>query len=124
MIGADAITARILAAVMGLLGVVRPAGLIALVEAVWRPAWGPHAVAAVRVLIGGVLLAAGPASRFPTTLAVLGCIAIIGGLAIPVTSRRHQRAIIDWWKRQHATFLRAWSLAAVAFGAFVVFTCW
>ena len=124
VIAAIAITLGTLVAVLGLLGLLRPATLIGLVEAAWRPGWGPHAVAAVRVLMGGTLLAAGPESRFPATLAVLGCIAIIGGLAVPAMGRERQRAMLGWWKRRHATFLRAWSLAAVAFGGFVVFACW
>ena len=123
MIATVATGVGVFIAVLGLLGCVRPRTLMDLVESAWRPPWGPWAVAVARLLIGSVLLLAAPGSRFPTTVGVFACLAIIGGLAVPTMSRERRLAILGWWRRRHATFLRAWSVAALACGAFVVYAC-
>lgn len=124
MIAAVAVVFGALIAILGLMGVVQPSRLLVAVERIWRSAWGRYAVASLRVALGVVLLVAAQEARFATALGVIGVLAIIGGLAIPLIGREGALHFIEWWHRQHDTFVRAWSVAAVTVGAFVVYACW
>lgn len=119
-----AIAIGVIASGFGLMGVLRPSRLQSIVAAVWRAPWGPYTVGSLRVAVGVILLVVAPESRFPTALGVIAVLAIIGGLAVPAIGRERARRFVDWWRGQHDTFVRAWAVAAAAFGAFIVYACW
>ena len=108
-------------ATLGIAGVVRPNSLIDLVQSAWRTPAGLYVAVGVRIFLGVVLIAAAPDCRFPQAMRILGIIALIAGAAGLVAGFERLQHFVAWWTERSAVFVRAWSLVAVAFGAFLVF---
>ena len=104
----------------GLIGIVAPGALLAAGRIVINPA-GLIAAAVIRVAIGGVLLGAARASRFPRFFQVLGIVVIIAGLATPVFGVDRARAIVAWFAAQGGGAIRIVAAAAIVLGAFIVY---
>lgn len=54
---------------------------------------------AIRTLIGGALVIAGPASRFPVVIPVIGWFLIVSALVLAVLPRRWHAAYSVWWSK-------------------------
>lgn len=106
---------------LGMLGLFRPPALIGLVDGVWRASAGLWVVTAVRTAFGVLLLAAAAGTRFPWIVGALGVLSLASAVAIPVLGHARMRRWIDGWVTRSAGFVRAWSLVACAFGAFLVY---
>jgi hypothetical protein len=106
---------------LGVVGVLRPGELIRLVETIWRSQGGIYLVVALRLGLGAVLIAAAPECRYPLAIRVLGYVSLLSGVAAAVMGRRRIRSLLDWWTQRPPTLIRVWSVAAVAFGAFLAY---
>jgi len=105
---------------IGLVGLVAPGVLASLAERSVT-AVGLYVVAAVRILIGLVLIGASSASRMPRTVRVIGIVALVAGLATPFIGVERARAILDWWLAPGSVVVRVSCIFAVAFGCFVLY---
>jgi hypothetical protein len=75
----------------------------------------------VRLTIGVLLVLAAPHSLFPLAFEILGWIAIVAALLVPVVGRERIDRLLDWWSRRSTLGIRLWSLAGLAFGCFLVY---
>ena len=110
----------LLIAALGLLGAARPTGLIELLRRAWSTRRGLYLAAGFRVLFGIVLLLAASESAYRVALASLGGLAIATALIGLLMGYQRDLAFIEWWSQRPASFIRVWSLAAIAFGVFLV----
>ena len=81
---------------------------------------GLYALAAIRLVLGVVLLLAGPASREPEALRIIGMVIGVAGIITPLVGVDRQRWLLDWWSARGLGFQRAWAAVGVAFGLFLV----
>ena len=110
----------VLVAVVGAVGIVVPASLLAIAGLFVTPV-GIYAAAAFRLVLGTAVVVAAPASRTPTTLRVLGAVIIVGGLVTPSIGVERARMFVAWWATQGSAFLRVWVVIALAFGWFFAY---
>jgi hypothetical protein len=109
---------------MGMYGLVQPAGMIDFVKSVWKsPAALPFAVG-IRVVLGVALLVAAPDCRHPDAARVLGVIALVAAAGGLVMGRAGLAAFVGWFVDRPAEFVRAWTVFAIAFGGFLVYTAY
>jgi len=107
--------------VIGIYGFFQPAGLLDFVKAAWKtPAAMPVAVG-LRVALGVALLIAAPDCRYPEAMRAIGIIALVAAAAGLVIGRARLDAFVDWWASRPLGFIRAWTVIAIAFGAFLVY---
>lgn len=110
----------LLIAAFGVLGMADPSIALGLGQQV-RSTNALYLVAAVRVLMGAVLVWAAPGSRMPRTLLVIGVLMMLGGLATPIFGVERIQELLAWFSSQGALFMRAAAGLALALGAFIVF---
>ena len=110
----------ILVAVVGAVGLVVPASLLAIAGLFVTPV-GLYAAAAFRLVLGTAVVVAAPTSRTPTTLRILGVVIIVGGLVTPLLGVERARMFVAWWATQGSAFLRAWAGVALVFGLFLAY---
>ena len=82
---------------------------------------GLYVVAALRVGVGLVLLAASSASRMPKTLRVFGIIALIAGMTTLLVGGERARAIFNWSSVHGPGVIRAWGVIALAAGCLIAY---
>jgi hypothetical protein len=108
-------------AAIGALGVAAPAVLLELGQSLQTtPAL--YVVAGVRIAFGVTLLWAAPESRTPRILRTLGFFIVIAGVLTPFFGIERMRVLFEWWSAQSPFFTRAWSVVAMGFGFFVVYS--
>jgi hypothetical protein len=105
---------------LGLIGLVAPSLLLDFGRSLLTES-GLYAVAAVRVVIGLLLVFAARNSRMPQTLRVLGSVIIIAGVLTPLFGVTRSAAMFYWLSLQGTTFVRVIAVVAIAIGAFVVY---
>jgi hypothetical protein len=105
----------------GLFGALRPPSLTAFVGRIWASPPGAGLILVVRAALGFLLIAAASGTLFPKTLFVLGVLALVKALSIPLLGRTRQQKILKWWCLQPARYIRDWSLLACAFGLFLTY---
>jgi len=110
-----ALTLSLVISVVGAVGIVMPAVLLAISRPFLTPA-GLYAAAGLRVVLGTALFLAAPASRAPKTLCALGVVIVVAGLVTPLVGIDRARAIVEWWTAQGTAFLRVWAGVALVFG--------
>ena len=80
-----------------------------------------YPAAALRLVMGiVVILAAGP-SRAPKTMRALGGLMCLQALAATVLGAEHARAVMEWETLQGTAILRVGAAVALAAGAFMAF---
>jgi len=104
-----------------LTGIMLPAQLLHAVRAAWRYPAAMYVAVMVRLTVGALLLLAAPHCRFPLAFQVLGWIAIMAALLLPVVGRGRIDRLLDWWSGRSTLGIRLWSLAGLAFGCFLVY---
>ena len=105
---------------LGLSVAVSPERMISAAD--WESRQGLFVAAAIRVAVGLVLLLAAPTSRYPTMFRVMGTIALIVGLVMPLTPIEIFAEYMRWWMVENVGFFRAvFATAATLFGAFMVY---
>jgi hypothetical protein len=115
-----ALLTGLLIVILGFVGVVAPGILVTIGLRSVTPA-GLYVVAALRIIIGLVLLGASAASRTPRTLRVLGIVALAAGVMTPFLGVERARAIMNWLLAPGPVVMRLWALLAVAFGGFIIY---
>jgi hypothetical protein len=110
-----------LLAVIGLTGVIAPDCLMMIGRHSVTPV-GLCIVAALRISIGLVLARAAPISRAPTTLRILGVIAVIAGVATLLVGAERAQAILEWWFGQGPVFLRLSAGVALVLSGFIAYS--
>lgn len=114
-------TVGLLIFALGVFGLVRPAGLITFVERPWRTRAGLYLAVCLRLALGVLLIAAAASTRYPWMIGALGVLSVAAALLIPVLGYDRIHAFIDWWVDRSPAFIRAWAVAACAFGAFLTY---
>jgi hypothetical protein len=107
--------------ILGALGVSRPSTLIGLVERPWRSPAGLYLAVALRAALGVLLLAAASSTRFPWAVGALGVLSLTAAVSLPFLGYERLRSFVEWWVARPGGFVRAWSLVACAFGAFLIY---
>ena len=93
-----------------------------------RPLEGRYAAAAIRLILGGALALAAPASRAPRILRVVGVGYFLAGLATPflglVLGPEIDLELHDWWVAQGPLFIRIWAGFALAVASVLMVLLW
>ena len=104
--------------VLGIWIVALPNALPQAAEAFLSPS-GLWVAAAFRLTLGILLWMAAVASRTPRIFRVLGVLAVLGALALPVVGLDGLAAVITWGTDQSDLLLRGMGLMVTALGAFL-----
>jgi hypothetical protein len=107
-------------ATLGVIGIVRPERLIGFARS-WQTPTGLYAAAAIRIVLGALLLLAAPQARAPNVLRILGVFILVAGLATPLIGLERSHTVIEWWAARGPVFQRAWAGCALVFGLFLVY---
>ena len=111
----------VLIAVIGLMGVVIPRILIALVQHYWRgPARFRFAVS-IRLVLGVVFLAVAPDCRAPIVIRAIGVVSVAAALSMIVLGTARLDRFIEWWLGRPRPYVRLWASGAIAFGALLIY---
>jgi len=113
-------TYSVLILALGGYGLVSPRAIIALVRR-FQSGGGAWLAFAIRLVFAIALWFAAPSSATPSAFRVLAAVALLGAVALPAMGPDRFHRFVEWWSRQSASAIRAWLLAAVAFG---LFTLW
>ena len=104
-----------------LTGVVLPSQLLHAVLAAWQYRAALVVAVMVRLTLGVLLVLAAPHGRFPLAFEILGWLAIMAALLLPLFGRERIGRLLDGWSRRSSLAIRLWSLAGLAFGGFLVY---
>ena len=80
-----------------------------------------YTAAAVRVLMGLVVILSAAVSRAPRTLRAIGAVMCMQGLAATLMGSDHARAILEWETMQGTSLLRVGAAVALTAGIFLAF---
>jgi hypothetical protein len=100
-------------AALGALGVAVPDRFLDLVRKVQTPR-GLVFAGLFRVIFGMVLLFAASVSKAPGLVALVGFIAILKGITLPLWGVQRLGKLLDWWAGQPSILLRGWAFLAMA----------
>jgi hypothetical protein len=106
---------------LGVLGLVRPRTLMAIVERPWRTGLGLPLAVVFRTALGILLLGAASETRFPTAVGAVGALSLLSAGTALFVGRERARRFVDWWLAKPDSFVRGGSLLACAFGAFLIY---
>lgn len=109
-----------LTALAGAVGVIAPALLAAVANALHGPL-GLALAAALRLVLGTALFVAAPQSRAPFVFRALGAAIFAIGLLTPLIGVARFDALLDWWTTLDPLVARAWSACALAIGAAIAY---
>jgi hypothetical protein len=101
---------------VGLTGIVAPTDLVTIAQNSTTPA-AAYVLAALLIVIGVVLIRASRTAGIPIVIQVVGILAVIGALVVPIFGAR----LVEWWAAQGPQVIRLTSLVKMAVGAVVVF---
>ena len=107
-------------AVLGVMGLARPARLIGWVSSFWERDRLWFAVV-LRLAIGALLVVAAPECRWPELIRLLGLVTLVAAFGLIVVGNERMRALAQWWTNRTPRVIRAWSASAVAFGGLLVY---
>ena len=105
---------------IGVLGILSPDGGTTIRRFYFGTSGRMYAAAAVRLVMGLVLIAAASSSRWPRMLLVFGALMCMQALSGTLMGTEHARAIMEW-ESVHPALLRAGALVALASGALIAF---
>lgn len=118
------LTLLIFAAAIGgacLWGLIVPRQLTKFVRTYWqRKSSMPVAVIA-RLILGSLLIAAAPDTRYPLAFQVIGWVAIVAAMLLPIFGKQRVGRIIAWLDERPKTLMRLWLIFGLAFAAFIIF---
>jgi hypothetical protein len=106
--------------VVGVIGAVEPAHLIAMVQYLLTPP-GLHTGAVLHVVMGFVLIFVAPISRAPWTARIIGGLILGGGFVTPLVGDERPRVVADWAAAQSPWMLRGIGGLLGAIGALIGF---
>lgn len=79
-------------------------------------------VSGLRVLVGGILIIAAPATRMPGFVGAFGVLLVAAGVSIPLLGEARVDRMAQWWSRQPDWTLRAWGALAAFVGGALLWT--
>jgi len=100
-------------------GSVHPQALVSLVGRFANPAGLVFAVL-VRVLMGVATILAAPVSRSPGFLYVIGSIALLAAVVLPLMGLARYQRLISWATSLKPAWLRVWLTFGLVFGAALI----
>lgn len=83
--------------------------------------WMQVVAAAVRIVIGILLVLYAPQSRFPLALQVIGWLAVAAGVVIALIPPSKFQRMIHWVFERFGRYTRWAALGAVLFGGFLIY---
>ena len=104
---------------LGITGIVRPGEIISLGYRLDTPV-GLYGAAALRIVIGLVLVAVASASRAPIALRIMGGIIILLGVATAFISVGRAREALNWFTAQRPAFIRLPFAVMTMIGLFLI----
>jgi hypothetical protein len=107
--------------VIGTVGLVSPDYATMVRRAYFAAPLALYTAAALRIVMGLIVILAAAASRAPKTLRALGAVMCMQGLSAALMGPDHARAILEWETRQGPALLRVGAAVALAAGAFMAF---
>ena len=110
----------LLIAAIGVVGVAFPSLLLEFGQALQTPS-ALLVAAAIRIVLGALLVWVASTSRMPRTLRVIGILMIIGGVLTPVFGVERFQEILSWFSSQGPLLMRAWASIAIVFGLFLAY---
>ena len=113
------VTGTLIAAI-GVFGVTAPARLMKLVDR-FRGGAGVWAAAGIRLVVGIAFVLAAPACRWPDFVLVVGIIALLAAVGLPIMGQRRFDAFVAWWMQRPPVVIRGWALVATAFGGLLAY---
>lgn len=105
-------------------GIAMPGKLMNMVRRYAATRYGLYAAAVARVIVGVLLVYTGSISKYPMTFAVLGIIAIVAGIGLPLLGKPRVQGIVEWVSSWHADTVRAALFAGALFGGFLIYGLW
>ena len=88
----------------------------------WGSRRGLLVAAAIRIVVGLVLVVAAPTSKYPKVFRVLGTIAFTAGLIMPFVPLDIWAEYMRWWIVENTSLFRwVMAMAATLFGAFIAY---
>jgi hypothetical protein len=117
----------VLATLSGLVGVISPDTMKKL-GVRFRSPVGIYSAIGIRLIVGALLIWAGPACRPETpwvgwTVRGIGALAVTAAIVLLLLGRARFEALADWSLNQ-PTFLRGTSLLALLIGLFLIYAAW
>src|SRR4051812_21596508 len=106
---------------IGIVGLVSPDYGTMVRRAYFAAPLALYTAAALRIVMGLIVILAAAASRAPKTLRALGAVMCMQGLSAALMGPDHARAILEWETRQGPALLRVGAAVALAAGAFMAF---
>jgi len=107
--------------VVGVVGLVSPDSVTTARRLYFAAPVRLYAAAAVRVVMGLVVILCARGSRAPKTLRALGAVMCMQGLAATLFGPERARAILEWETMQGTAVLRVGAAVALAAGIFVAY---
>ena len=83
--------------------------------------WFHVLAAGMRIVLGIVLILYAPESRFPLVLQILGWIALVAGIVLAVLPPSRFKQLMGWVVEKFRGFVRIAAMAAILFGAFLIY---
>lgn len=112
-----------LVAVLGVIGLLNPAGLLGFIS--HMPArWRYSFAIALRVLIGGILLLAAPLGWLPLVLTVLGILALAAAAGLALVGQEKFEQMVTWWLDLPTWAARCSGLVMVLLGILLIVAIW
>jgi len=107
-------------ALFGLAGVAAPQRIVDAMLS-WQPRSRYYFAVGVRLAFGAAFLTAASGCRFSTVIFALGAIAVVVGVVLAPLGANRVDSMFQWWLHRPMAVLQAWFVAAIPFGAFVVY---
>lgn len=109
----------VLIILMSAYGSADPSGLLRLVERFSNRSGLIFAIA-IRLVLGVISILAAPESRSPEFLTVIGVIALVAAVVLPIMGLTRYQRLIAWVSGFNAAMLRTWLLFGLLFGVALV----
>ena len=101
-------------------GIFDPEKMMGLVLGVWNQPRGMALAIGTRLVLGSSLWLCAPISDYPTAFRVLGVIALLAAIGLPLAGRERVNRLIARGQKLPAGALRSWLLLGIVFGLFLV----
>ena len=106
---------------LGIFGLLAPQDFAAFIADVQKRS-NLYFLAALRVVLGVVLLLAAGASRTPFLLGTLGVLVVLGGLISPFMAMPLRQSVQRWMAGGGAVPMQVWAGLSLLLGAFITYT--
>jgi hypothetical protein len=104
--------------VVGTIGIVHPDSLTATRRSYFATPGRQHVAAAIRLLMGLVVVVSAARSRWPALLRVLGTLMCLQAVSATLMGAEHARTVLEW-ETMHPALLRVGAIVALVSGGFM-----